>query len=504
MAESEQFLAAIIVADVHGYSRLSEDQQKAFASYMAPDIRALLTRREARHPKVYDGDHVKAYFQDVLAAARCAVELRNIFRDPVWETYHLPTLRIRIALHAGLFECGEDMPDGAEHVFAARLEPVVEPGQIWASEAFRVLFEQRQTEYLRLVPLGNRPFSENFGTYPVYSLLSAHEDPPRVAVISPSAPDGSALGTCLQLASADNDAVRLRAIDVLGTFNSRVATEALGYALMSDPNPDARRTSALSLGQQASPEALPFLSQALPGEEVPAVRHAIVQALGEVGDPRAGPLLVELFYQSTKEPSPDASPADREPDKLLYDDNQLRCRLLLALSHIWTADVIKLVLEALKSDDARLVETACAAAEALGEEPRVTEQLFAIVSKKSNWTSHVRAAAMEALLGTGMRPGDIAAVVALVEDPTEPAEVRLPGLDLLAQDATSKARDTLIKIAMSPDDSLAPNAVQALSAVSSAKSIEWPAFHRREPGRRLQLVRQDLHLSKNADSQLAG
>ncbi|MDH4053352.1 MAG: hypothetical protein OEU93_17425 [Rubrivivax sp.] len=87
----------------------------------------------------------------VLIAADDPVALAQTARHLMDEVYQAPGQpRLRIALHHGSVHLRRRDPDlkvtidGGEAVLcAARVESVVEPGQIWATEAFRQQFQQR-------------------------------------------------------------------------------------------------------------------------------------------------------------------------------------------------------------------------------------------------------------------------------------------------------------------------------------------------------------------------
>ena len=87
----------------------------------------------------------------VLIAADDPVALAQTARHLLDHVYQAPGQpRLRIALHYGDVQTRPRDSDlrpeivgGAAILCAARVEPVVEPGQIWATEAFREQFLQR-------------------------------------------------------------------------------------------------------------------------------------------------------------------------------------------------------------------------------------------------------------------------------------------------------------------------------------------------------------------------
>jgi adenylate cyclase len=132
-------LAAILAADVAGYSRLmGEDEEGTLAALKA-------IRRELADPKIKEhrgrivkttGDGLLLEFASVVDAVRCAVEVQRMAeRNP-----DVPPDR-RIELRMGI-NLGDIIKDGRD-IFgdgvnvAARLEALAEPGGICVSRVVR-------------------------------------------------------------------------------------------------------------------------------------------------------------------------------------------------------------------------------------------------------------------------------------------------------------------------------------------------------------------------------
>ncbi len=98
----------------------------------------------------------------VLIAADDAVALAQTARHLMDAVYGAPGQpRLRIALHHGEVQTRQRDTDlqqvivgGAAVLCAARIEPRVEPGQIWVTEAFREQFLQRPSLW-RTTPVGD-------------------------------------------------------------------------------------------------------------------------------------------------------------------------------------------------------------------------------------------------------------------------------------------------------------------------------------------------------------
>ena len=130
-------MLCVLTADVHGFGELMR------ARADAPVRRALEEAvrkwaREAMAVEASGGDTVWVLHDDAVALAQIA-------RHLIDEVYRAPGQpRLRIALHHGEVQTRRQASDGSLTIAggdavlcAARIEPHVEPGQIWASEEFR-------------------------------------------------------------------------------------------------------------------------------------------------------------------------------------------------------------------------------------------------------------------------------------------------------------------------------------------------------------------------------
>jgi adenylate cyclase len=149
-------LAAILSADIVGYSRLMAEDREATAA-LARECRATVASFVARHDgRVVDavGDNVLAEFQTATAAARCAAALQEELAARAAREPAAARLQLRIGIDLGevLVEEGRIYGDGVN--VAARLQALAEPGAIYVSGPVR---EQiRATLKLRCEDLGER------------------------------------------------------------------------------------------------------------------------------------------------------------------------------------------------------------------------------------------------------------------------------------------------------------------------------------------------------------
>ena len=140
MARDQRRLAAIVSADVAGYSRLmGQDDSRTLAALKAH-------RRELMDPKIaeYDGRIVKTTgdgllleFPSVVEAVRCAVDVQRGMAERNAGVSAEQRIEFRIGINVGdIIIDGDDIYGDGVNV-AARLQTLAEPGGICASRVVR-------------------------------------------------------------------------------------------------------------------------------------------------------------------------------------------------------------------------------------------------------------------------------------------------------------------------------------------------------------------------------
>lgn len=171
-----QELKAMLFADVVGFTKLSEIQIPVFVQQFMGRVAALMTEME--NPPVHRntwGDAVTCVFDHVVDAGQFALGLRDLVRSTDWPKYGLPAgLSIRIALHAGpVFPCfdpvlGKRTYNGSHVNRTARIEPIAEEGQIYASEAFAALAAADGVKEFTCDYVGTKQLAKKYGAIPVF------------------------------------------------------------------------------------------------------------------------------------------------------------------------------------------------------------------------------------------------------------------------------------------------------------------------------------------------
>ncbi len=144
----ERRLAAILAADVAGYSRLmGADEEGTLARLKAH-------RRELINPKIAEhqgrivkttGDGILIEFPSVVEAVRCAVEVQQGMNERNTDVPSAQRIEFRVGINVGdIIIDGDDIYGDGVNV-AARLEALAEPGSVWVSRAVRDQVRDRVT-----------------------------------------------------------------------------------------------------------------------------------------------------------------------------------------------------------------------------------------------------------------------------------------------------------------------------------------------------------------------
>src|SRR6201997_5145613 len=137
MSETRK-LAAILVSDVVGYSRLAgADEDRILARLRALRSDLIDPTIALHHGRVVKrtGDGILIEFRSVVDATRCAIEVQNGMVERNAELPFEGRIEFRVGVHLGdvVEEAdGDLMGDGVN--IAARLEGIAKPGSICASE----------------------------------------------------------------------------------------------------------------------------------------------------------------------------------------------------------------------------------------------------------------------------------------------------------------------------------------------------------------------------------
>lgn len=180
-----QDIKAMLFADVQGFSRLTEDQVPIFFNRYMRTLSQLIDEASCR-PVVSEtwGDAVYMVFDEIEHAGNFALHMRRRLSPPPagsldWESLSLPPdLAIRIALHAGpvfplIDPVMRRISFTGRHVSqAARLEPITQAGEVYATESFAALAWFDGVSDFSCEFVGAKALAKDYGEVRVFRLCS--------------------------------------------------------------------------------------------------------------------------------------------------------------------------------------------------------------------------------------------------------------------------------------------------------------------------------------------
>jgi adenylate cyclase len=171
----ERRLAAILAADVVGYSRLMEANEEGTLAALKAIRRELTDPMIAQHHgRVVKttGDGVLVEFASVVDAVRCAVEVQHAMTERNADVQPERRIGFRIGINLGdvIVDEGDIYGDGVN--IAARLEGLAEPGGIYVSGVVRdqvgdrldVAFDDLGEQQVKNSPVRYMFFARSRGT----------------------------------------------------------------------------------------------------------------------------------------------------------------------------------------------------------------------------------------------------------------------------------------------------------------------------------------------------
>jgi TolB-like protein/class 3 adenylate cyclase/rhodanese-related sulfurtransferase len=135
--EVEQRLAAILAADVAGYTRLMADDEAATLAALDAARDVFREKIEAERGRIVDtaGDSVLAVFATATGAVRAAVAIQQALAESASDVPEARRMRFRIGVNLGeVMEKADGSVYGAGVNVAARLESLAEPGGVMVSD----------------------------------------------------------------------------------------------------------------------------------------------------------------------------------------------------------------------------------------------------------------------------------------------------------------------------------------------------------------------------------
>ena len=212
MSQEKRQLAAIMFADISGYTALMQEDE-ARAGLLLSKFQKVLKEQTAE----CNGDIVNFYgdgclvlFQSPIDAVRCAGSLQVIFQKK-------PKVPVRIGIHAGDVVKKEGNVYGDSVNLTSRIESIGIPGAILFSEPIKLAIENHNQ--FKIAPLGKFNFKNIKQATPVYALANQEFTVPNKNTITGKLNRGQKTATQKILSKAKSALAVIGILAVLITFN---------------------------------------------------------------------------------------------------------------------------------------------------------------------------------------------------------------------------------------------------------------------------------------------
>ncbi len=171
-------IKSLLFADVKGFSRLAEEFFPAFFTTFLGLVPQTLQDIGVQPLEISSrGDGLYAVFESPDEAADFALTLSAAVGAMDWAAMGLPAdTHLRIALHAGpVFSAMDPVTEklahyGAHVTRAARVEPIVIPGQVLVTEPFAAVLAARPATAFTCDLVGTEPLAKDYGVARLFRL----------------------------------------------------------------------------------------------------------------------------------------------------------------------------------------------------------------------------------------------------------------------------------------------------------------------------------------------
>jgi class 3 adenylate cyclase len=171
-------IVAALFADVVHFSQLTEEETEHFIQEFLGTIASFLTHTTLK-PIVKNtwGDGLYFVFDSIEVAGQFALSLSKLIREIDWQALGLPArMSLRVAVHAGpSYEVMDPITGsitftGSNVNRAARIEPITEPDEVYASQPFVALAAAYDVREFEWDYVGQLALAKDFGMEPIFRL----------------------------------------------------------------------------------------------------------------------------------------------------------------------------------------------------------------------------------------------------------------------------------------------------------------------------------------------
>jgi class 3 adenylate cyclase len=190
-----QEVKAILLADVADFSKVKSDAYiPDFIEHVIKPVSLRLQDYTSLSQINTWGDAIFALFDNHIDCCHFALDLRELFRRDFIQKGLPYQLGLRVAIHQGLVSVFNDpirhlkASLGHEIVLCARIEPVVQPGQILATEQIKVACESEEMRDIIFDDIGTIELAKNYGPRRLFNMRKAGEPEPKGILVQVDKP----------------------------------------------------------------------------------------------------------------------------------------------------------------------------------------------------------------------------------------------------------------------------------------------------------------------------
>ncbi len=179
-------MKSILFADVAGFSKIEADVViPFFVEYVIQPIGDRLRAYKSNTHINTWGDAIFALFDSPVECCRFALEVRDLFHRDFTHEGLPKNLSMRLAIHQGIVSLFDDQVWGIntalghEIVLCARIEPLVRPGQILATEQIKLSCQSEGIEDIVFDDVGCVSLPKDYGSRKLFHMRWSNDPKPN-------------------------------------------------------------------------------------------------------------------------------------------------------------------------------------------------------------------------------------------------------------------------------------------------------------------------------------
>ncbi|MAC84292.1 MAG: hypothetical protein CL624_09170 [Arcobacter sp.] len=175
-------VVSILFSDIKGYSKVTDDQLKEVVSSEFKKIQQKILTEDNHFYANTWGDALLVCSYDYFDLANIALNLRDEFKKTNWKRLGLPELSIRIGVHTQKITLILDNENRVTDISGsgvdttARIEPIVEPNKVFASNLFCEHLKEEDNLNINITTLGKKQLAKNYKEMELFELTWDFEE----------------------------------------------------------------------------------------------------------------------------------------------------------------------------------------------------------------------------------------------------------------------------------------------------------------------------------------